>query len=81
MKAVIVNFRGGPRTRYNREVIIRPLGKVEGTLIGRKVIWRDAQSGGRIIGKIVGAHGSDGYRARFSKGLPGWAIGSEVEIL
>jgi len=81
MKAVIVNFRGGPRTRYNREVIIRPRGKIGGTLIGRKVIWRDQRFGSRIIGKIVDAHGNDGYRARFPKGLPGWAIGSEVEIL
>jgi len=81
MKAVIVNFRGGPRTRYNREVIIRPLGKAERNLIGVKVIWRDTRSGGRIIGKIADTHGSDGYRARFPKGLPGWAIGSEVEIL
>jgi len=80
MKAVIVNFRGGPRTRYNREVIIRPRGKVERTLIGEKVIWRDPRFGSRIIGKIVDAHGSDGYRARFPKGLPGWAIGSEVEV-
>jgi len=50
-------------------------------LIGRKVIWRNPRSGSWIIGKIVDIHGSDGYRARFPKGLPGWAIGSEVEIL
>jgi len=81
MKAVIVNFRGGPRTRHNREVIIRPKGKVERNLIGVKVIWRDTRSGSRIIGKIVDAHGSDCYRARSPKGLPGWAIGSDVEIL
>jgi ribosomal protein L35AE/L33A len=81
MKAVIVNFRGGPRTRYNREVIVRPRAKIEWSLIGRKVIWRDERFSNRIIGKIVDAHGGDRYRARFSKGLPGWAIGSEVEIL
>jgi ribosomal protein L35AE/L33A len=49
-------------------------------LIGAKVIWRNTQSEGRMIGKIVDTHGSDGYRARFRKGLPGWAIGSEVEV-
>jgi ribosomal protein L35AE/L33A len=81
MKAVIVNFRGGLRIRYNREVIIRPIGKFEGALIGKKVIWRDKRSGGRIIGKIADIHGSDGYRVRFPKGLPGWAIGSEIEVL
>jgi len=81
MKAVIVNFRGGLRIRCNREVIIRPIGKVERTLIGAKIIWRNAQSDGRIIGKIVDTHGGDGYRVRFPKGLPGWAIGSEIEVL
>jgi len=80
MKAVIVNFRGGLRIRYNREAIIRPIGKVERNLIGVKVIWQDTRSGSPIIGKIVNTHGSDGYRARFPKGLPGWAIGSKVEI-
>jgi ribosomal protein L35AE/L33A len=81
MKAITVNFRGGPRTRHNRDIIIRPIDKFEGALIGKKVIWRDKRSGGRTIGKIVGTHGSEGYRVRFTRGLPGWAIGSEVEVL
>jgi ribosomal protein L35AE/L33A len=65
MKAITVNFRGGPRTRHNRDIIIRPIDKFEGALIGKK----------------VGTHGSEGYRVRFTRGLPGWAIGSEVEVL
>lgn len=81
MKAVTVNFRGGLRIRYNREVIIRPIGKFEGAIIGKKVIWRDTRTGGRIIGKIVDTHGSEGYRVRFTRGLPGWAIGCEIEVL
>jgi ribosomal protein L35AE/L33A len=81
MKAVIVNFRGGLRIRYNREVIIRPIGKVERALIGAKTIWRNTQSEGQMIGKVVDTHGNDGYRVRFSRGLPGWAIGSEIEVL
>ncbi len=80
MEAVIVNFRGGPRTRYGREVIIRPLGEVKGTLVGRKVIWHNPHSGSRVLGEIVDTHGSRGYRARFRVGLPGWAVGSKVEI-
>jgi ribosomal protein L35AE/L33A len=80
MKALIINFRGGFRTRYEREAIIRPLGEVKGPLVGRKVAWHNPHSGSRVLGKIVAAHGSRGYRARFRVGLPGWAIGSEVEV-
>lgn len=80
MKAVIVNFRGGFRTRYGREVIIRPLEEVKGSLVGRKAIWRNPHSGSWVIGKVIDTHGSGGYRVRFRLGLPGWAIGSELEI-
>ena len=80
MRAIIVNFRRGLYNTYNRQAIIRPIGKLEGALIGKKVIWRDKRSGSQIIGKIVATHGSHGYRARFRKGLPGWVIGSEVEL-
>ncbi|MCS7131128.1 MAG: 50S ribosomal protein L35ae [Hadesarchaea archaeon] len=80
MRAVIVNFRGGLRTRYGREVIIRPLGDVEGPLIGRKAIWRNPHSGSQVIGRVIDTHGGGGYRVRFRLGLPGWAIGSELEI-
>ena len=81
MRAIIVNFRRGLYNTYNRQAVIRPIGKFEGALIGKKVIWRDKRSGGQIIGKIVATHGSYGYRAHFRKGLPGWVIGSEVELL
>lgn len=81
MKAVIVNYRGGLRIRHNRDVIIRPIGKVERALIGAKVIWRNTQSEGRMIGKVVDTHGGYGYRVRFSRNLPGWAIGTEIEVL
>ena len=80
MNAIIINFRGGFRTRYEREVIIRPLGEVKGSLVGRKVVWRNPHSGSKVLGKVVCAHGGRGYRARFRLGLPGWAIGSEVEV-
>ena len=80
MRALIINFRGGLRTHYGREVVIRPLGEVKGSLVGRKVIWHNPHSGSRVLGKIVATHGGHGYRARFRVGLPGWAIGSKVEV-
>lgn len=81
MKAVIINFRGGLNTRYEKYAILRPIVDVKGSLIGRKVIWHDFRSDKRFLGKIVNAHGSRNYIAKFRSGLPGWAIGSKVEIL
>ena len=81
MRAVIVNFRGGFRTRRGDEVIIRPSEKFGGSLIGRKVAWPNPRAGRRVIGKIVASHGGACYRARFRSGLPGWAVGGTVEIL
>ena len=81
MRAVIVNFRGGFRTRRGDEVIIRPSEKFGGSLIGRKVAWLNPRAGRRVIGKIVASHGGACYRARFRSGLPGWAVGGTVEIL
>lgn len=80
MRAVIVNFRGGFRTRRGDEVIIRLSERFEGSLIGRKVAWLNPRAGRSVIGKIVASHGGACYRARFRSGLPGWAVGGAVEI-
>ena len=51
-----------------------------GQLIGRKVVWTEGK--GKIIGKIVGLHGKKGVvRAKFRKGVPGWALGTAVELV
>jgi len=80
VKAVIVNFRGGFRTRRGDEVIIRPSERFGESLIGRKVAWRNPRAESKVIGKIVASHGGACYRARFRSGLPGWAVGGTVEI-
>lgn len=80
MKAVIVNFIGGPRTRIAREAVVRLIGECKGSLVGRKATWLDPRSGARFVGKVVDVHGRGGYRVRFRRGLPGWALGGEVEI-
>ena len=80
MRAVIVNFRGGFRTRRGDEVIIRSSERFEGSLIGRKVIWLNPRAESKVVGKIVASHGGACYRARFRSGLPGWAVGGTVEI-
>jgi len=49
-------------------------------LIGRKVAWPVGKHDAR--GEIVALHGKNGLvRTRFRKGLPGQALGSQVEII
>jgi large subunit ribosomal protein L35Ae len=85
MKGVIVNYRGGLRTRKLSQMIV----KVEGInskdetkkIIGKKVVWT-SPAGKKIEGRVTQAHGNKGaVRVHFSeKGLPGQAIGQSVEV-
>lgn len=84
IKATFLGYGGGRRTRRNKQALI----KIDGiendgdaaSFIGRKVVWK-SESGGRLVGKIVGIHGKRGVlRAWFRKGLPGQAIGSKLDV-
>lgn len=84
MKGIIVNYRRGRHTQNPRQMIIKIEGiderKKAEKLVGKEVIWK-SPSGKEIKGKILAPHGNKGaVRARFEKGLPGQAIGMEVEI-
>lgn len=51
-----------------------------GKLLGQKVIWKNKSN--RFIGKVVAAHGRNGIvRVRFTRGVPGQAIGTLVELV
>ena len=53
-------------------------------LVGKKVVWNDPEGKKKvkIEGKVSAPHGSKGrVRAIMEKGLPGQAVGTEVEIL
>lgn len=85
MNAVILSFRRGRHTQVNNQFLL----EVEGIdsrgkasqLIGRRVLWKSPGSK-EIFGKITDAHGNKGIlRSRFSRGLPGSALGNKVEIL
>ncbi len=85
MKGIVLSYRRGRHTQNPKQVIIRVEGvesKEEAMkLVGKKVIWR-SKSGKEIVGVITAPHGSKGkVRARFEKGLPGQALGTEVEIV
>ncbi len=85
IKGVIVNYRGGRHTQDPRQCVIEFEGiedKGEAAkLIGREVVWRHPETGKVIRGKVVATHGNNGaVRARFERGLPGQALGTEVEV-
>ncbi len=84
MKARIVSFRRSRRRQNTKQVIL----KVEGItdkektkdVIGKKMTWK-SPSGKEIKGKISAAHGNSGaVRVILEKGVPGQAIGNEVEL-
>jgi large subunit ribosomal protein L35Ae len=84
MQGLIVNYRGGLKTQTANQYIIEPEGSKSkasaAKLAGKKVVWKTSK-GKPIVGKIMQAHGNNGaVRAKFSKGLPGQALGTKVEI-
>jgi ribosomal protein L35AE/L33A len=85
MDAAIVNYRGGKRTRNNKQMVLRPpdtKNKAEAEkLVGKKVEWTTT-AGNKLAGQITRSHGTKGaVVAAFEKGLPGQAIGTKVQIL
>ena len=84
MKGKLSNYRQGVHTEYTNQYVV----KVEGVgdrasadgIIGKKVVWKTT-TGKEIVGKVSKAHGNSGaVLVRFDKGLPGQAIGTDVEI-
>lgn len=78
MNAKIVGFRGSRREMYSNYAVIETSDKNPASLIGKKVAWK-TKTGKTIAGKILRTHGRQ-LLARFQRGLPGDAIGSEVEL-
>ena len=79
----ITNYRTGPKSQTSRECLIEfetvNSEALACKLIGQKVAWKNGTS--KIFGKVRGAHGKNGMvRVRFSRGVPGQAIGTRVEL-
>ncbi len=79
-----MNYRGGQRTQKVNQMIISPenaSNKEDAEkLLGKKVEWT-TPSGRKLAGTISRVHGRNGtVVAIFEKGLPGQAIGTEIEI-
>lgn len=79
---VILSYRRGMRSQRPKECLIKVLGEDETMsrrLVGWEVGWPLEDP--KIRGRIVCPHGRSGtLRARFSRGLPGQAMGTRVRI-
>jgi large subunit ribosomal protein L35Ae len=83
--AVILSYRGGKKTRRLNQLLIEVDGadtkEKASSFIGMSVAWK-TPSGRFIQGKITHAHGQNGVlRVRFSKGLPGEALGKKARVV
>lgn len=84
MKGRLVNYRRGVHTEYTNQYVVEVDGvkdrKSASGIVGKKAVWK-TPSGKEIVGKVSKPHGNSGaVLVRFNKGLPGQAIGTEVEI-
>ncbi len=84
MKAKIANFRRGRHTQKTNQMILYVEGvetiEAAKKLVGKTVVFKTS-TGKEIKGKVSNAHGNNGaVRVLFEKGMPGQAIGSDVEI-
>lgn len=80
----IVNFRIGIKTQNPKECLIKfehlKSASLGDQLINKKVVWN--QGNNKIVGRISGPHGKNGVvKAKFTKGVPGQALGTKVELI
>jgi len=86
VKGTVVQFRRGRKTFKPRHFLLEVDGvnsrEEASKLVGKNASWKSTGKEPTIInGKVASAHGNKGVlRAVFEKGLPGQAIGTEVEI-
>jgi large subunit ribosomal protein L35Ae len=85
MKAVVINYRGGKRTQKVNQFVLQPektkTKEDAAKLLGKKVEWTTS-AGNKMVGEVTRVHGNSGaVVARFEKGLPGQALGTEIQIL
>jgi ribosomal protein L35AE/L33A len=83
-RGILIGPRNGMKKQYKKQYLVRFEGidtrEKAKSLIGSTVFVKLGKK--KIQGKVVVAHGNNGVvRVRLRKGLPGWASGSEVEII
>lgn len=78
MEAKIVGFKRSHRNVNNKYCILESSTSLA-SLIGKSVRWQ-TPSGRFLSGRVVRTHGKSSVLAKFSKGLPGTAVGSIVVV-
>lgn len=76
-------MRGG-NTQVNKRALIRIEGvtsdKEAAPLLGKNCVW-ESPSGKTITGKVIHVHGRNGViQVKFTKGIPGQALGTAVVL-
>ena len=84
VKGTILNYRGSHKTHNPYQVLIKFEGvedkKKAETLVGKKAVFQTS-SKKAMEGVVLAPHGGKGVvRARFEPGLPGQALGKQVEL-
>jgi large subunit ribosomal protein L35Ae len=79
MRLVISDYRGYPQTRNNQMIVAVEEGDPK-SLIGKKVLWT-SKTGKKFVGSITHTHGKHSLRVRFNEGLPGQALGTEIQLV
>jgi large subunit ribosomal protein L35Ae len=84
MKGKISNYRRGVHTECTNQYVVSIDGVKDRAsasgVVGKRVVFKTT-TGKEIIGKVSKAHGNSGaVLARFEKGLPGQALGCDVEL-
>ena len=85
-KGKVIQFRQGRKTQKPRHFLIEIPGcdsrEKAQKFEGKDVEWKSPGKQAKIIkGKVAAAHGNNGVlRAIFEIGLPGQAIGTDVEV-
>lgn len=86
MKGTVIQFRQGRHTQKPRHFLIEipscDSREKAQKFVDSKVVWTSpGKDKNQISGVIKAPHGNKGVaRAIFEKGLPGQAIGTEVEV-
>lgn len=86
VKGIVIQFRRGRKTFKPRHFLIEipntDSREKAAKFVGKEVLWTSPGKTEKIIkGKIASAHGNKGVvRAIFEKGLPGQAIGTDIEV-
>ncbi|MDD3264209.1 MAG: 50S ribosomal protein L35ae [Candidatus Nanoarchaeia archaeon] len=78
MEGKIINYRRGKRTQTTNQMII--VSDDAKDIIGKDVVYT-TEANREIKGKVSAKHGNkNAFRVIFEKGMPGQAIGKNVNI-